>query len=74
MSVFSLTVAEDNPVTSEAVDKLCVELGVELKQDEREDYRRLLAVFHETSEQVMSMPGRLPYPLKYPALEAERIS
>lgn len=62
MSVLSLDVAEDNPVTPEAVDKLCAELGVKLKQNEREDYRRLLAVFHETSEQLMSMPGRPLYP------------
>lgn len=45
-------------MTSETVDKLCSELGVSLKDDEKDEYTRLLAVFHDASEQLMAMEGR----------------
>lgn len=57
MSVFSLDTSHGNPVTTETVDKLCSQLGVTIKDDEKEDYRRLLAVFHDASEQLMGMDG-----------------
>lgn len=57
MSVFTLDAAPGNPVTTETVEKLCTELGVSLKDDEKEEYRRLLAVFHDSSEQLMAMEG-----------------
>lgn len=58
MSVFTLDPTHGNPVTSETVDKLCSELGVSLKDDEKDEYTRLLAVFHDASEQLMAMEGR----------------
>jgi len=58
MSVFSLDTSHGNPVTSETVDKLCSQLGVTMKDNEKEDYRRLLAVFHDASEQLMAMDGK----------------
>jgi amidase len=57
MSVFSLNTSHGNPVTKETVDKLCSQLGVTIKDDEKEDYRRLLAVFHDASEQLMAIEG-----------------
>jgi hypothetical protein len=58
MSVFSLDTSHGNPVTEETVDKLCSQLGVTIKDDEKEDYRRLLAVFHDASEQLMAIDGK----------------
>lgn len=57
MSVFSLDAKQGNPVTTETLDGLCSQLGVRIKDNEREDYRRLLAVFHDASEQLMGMEG-----------------
>lgn len=57
MSVFTLDAAQGNPVTTETVDKLCHHLGVSLKDDEKEEYSRLLAVFHDAIEQLMEMEG-----------------
>ena len=58
MSVFTLDAAQGNPVTTDTVDKLCSELGVSLREDEKEEYRRLLAVFHDASEQLMGLEGK----------------
>lgn len=57
MSVFSLDAKHGNPVTNETVDNLCSKLGVTIEENKREDYRRLLAVFHDASELLMSMDG-----------------
>jgi len=59
MSVFTFDAAQGNPVTTETVDKLCSELGVRLKDEEKEKYRTLLAVFHDASEALMEMEGEL---------------
>lgn len=61
MSVFSLEVDKSNPVTIETVDGLCQTLGVSLKEDEKPDYQRLLAIFHESATALMAMPGTLQY-------------
>jgi amidase len=58
MSVFSLDASHGNPVTQETVDKLCSKLGVSIEEKEKEDYRRLLAVFHDASEQLMALDGK----------------
>ena len=58
MSVFSLDVSQANPVTTETVDNLCSQLGVSIAEQEKEDYRRLLAIFHDASEQLMAMDGK----------------
>ena len=60
MSVFSTTPKEDNPVTTAVLDRVCSSLGVTIKDDEKEDYRRLLAVFHESAEELMAMPDLPP--------------
>lgn len=64
MSVFSLNASQGNPVTSETVDKLCSQLGVSIEHSEKEAYTRLLAVFHDASEQLMAMDGRKTLPSK----------
>jgi amidase len=58
MSVFSLDTSYGNPVTKETVENLCSKLGVTIEETEKEDYRRLLAVFHDASEQLMAMDGK----------------
>jgi amidase len=57
MSVFSINPREDNPVTLAVLDDACKALGVTIKDGEREDYRKLLAVFHESATELMNMPG-----------------
>ena len=59
MSVFTLEPSAGNPVTTDTVDKLCLELGVSLKDEEKDEYTRLLAVFHDATEQLMAMEGRV---------------
>lgn len=58
MSVFSIDPKADNPVTLSVLDDACRELGVTIKDGEREDYRKLLAVFYESAEELMNMPGK----------------
>jgi amidase len=58
MSVFSLEASHGNPVTKETLEKLCSQLGMNIEEKEKEDYRRLLAVFHDASEQLMAMDGK----------------
>jgi amidase len=57
MSVFSLDVQKGNPVTTQTIDDLCQTLGVALKAEEKGDYERLLAIFHDSVEALMAMPG-----------------
>lgn len=59
MSVFSVEPKPGNPVTSAVLDEACKALGVTLKDAEKEDYRRLLAVFHESAEELMNLPGMI---------------
>ena len=57
MSVFTLEAAQGNPVTIETVDKLCKNLGVSLKDAEKDEYKTLLAVFHDASQALLDMEG-----------------
>lgn len=57
MSVFTLEAAQGNPVTTHTVDKLCSDLGVTLKNAEKEEYRKLLAVFHDATQALLDMEG-----------------
>jgi amidase len=57
MSVFSLDAKAGNPVTEDTVAKLCSQLGVSIEKEHEDDYRRLLAVFHDSCEQLMEMDG-----------------
>lgn len=57
MSVFSLDSRAGNPVTAPTVQRLCAQLGVSVEPQYEEDYRRLLAVFHDACESLMKMDG-----------------
>ncbi|KAI8228539.1 Amidase [Colletotrichum sp. SAR 10_96] len=57
MSVFSLNVDKTNPVTAEVLDDSLNALGVTLKNDEKDEYQKLLAVFHESVVGIMSLPA-----------------
>lgn len=57
MSVFSLNVDKTNPVTAEVLGDSLNALGVTLKNDEKDEYQKLLAVFHESVVGIMSLPG-----------------
>lgn len=56
--MFTLEARSGNPVTTQTVDALCSQLGVTIYDHEKEDYRKLLAVFHDASEQLMAMDGK----------------
>ncbi|KAF2729602.1 amidase [Polyplosphaeria fusca] len=60
MSVFSVIPKEGNPVTSAVFEDVCKSLDVATKDEEKEDYRKLLAVFHESAEELMAMPDYEP--------------
>ena len=61
MSVFSVNPQDGNPVTSSVLQETLDKLGgVTIKNEELEDYRRLLAVFHESAEELMAMPDYEP--------------
>ncbi|KAF3036535.1 hypothetical protein E8E11_005879 [Didymella keratinophila] len=60
MSVLSLDVAQGNPLTTSTVDELCAKLGVSIEEKKKEDYRRLLAIFHDASAQLMAMGDYVP--------------
>ncbi|KAL9096619.1 MAG: hypothetical protein Q9165_001106 [Trypethelium subeluteriae] len=55
MSVLSLTPKEGNPVTLNDLQNACASLDVTVKDEEREDYRKLLATFHEAAAELMNM-------------------
>jgi amidase len=73
MSVFSLDASHGNPVTQETLEKLCTKLGVTIEEKEKEDYRRLLAVFHDASDQLMAMDGTQHTLFEYCGLLQEQI-
>lgn len=58
MSVFSVDPKSGNPVTTEVLDEVCKSLGVRIKDEEKEDYRKLLAVFDESARELMAMDGK----------------
>ncbi|KAK5111750.1 hypothetical protein LTR62_004670 [Meristemomyces frigidus] len=60
MSVFSVDPKAGNPVTTEVLNETCQGLGVKLKPEEQEDYRKLLAVFDESARDLMAMDDYLP--------------
>ena len=60
MSVFSVDPKEGGTVTTEALDDICKVFGVKLKDEEKEDYRKLLAVFDESAQELMAMPDYVP--------------
>ena len=57
MSVFSLNINSSNPVTLETLDCVANSLGITIAEHEKEDYLRLLAVYHESAEALMELPG-----------------
>lgn len=60
MSVFSVDPKEGSPVTTQALNDICQTFGIKLKDDESEDYRKLLAVFDESAQEIMAMPDYIP--------------
>ena len=60
MSVFSVDPKADTPITTAVLDDVCKVLGVRLEDEEKEDYRKLLAVFDESAQELMSMPDYIP--------------
>ncbi|EFQ33954.1 amidase [Colletotrichum graminicola M1.001] len=60
MSVFSLEVAKTNPVDGRVLDENLATLGVSVKEEEKDDYQRLLAVFHESVVELVSLPDYVP--------------
>lgn len=61
MSVFSITPKDGNPVTLEVFDTVCSTLDVAVNDaGEKEDLRKLLAVFHEAAEDLMALPDFEP--------------
>lgn len=68
MSVFTFDTRPDNPVTTTELERVCDKLGVTVADAEKEDYRRLLAVFHEAAEGLTALPDYvLPVDLqRYP--------
>ncbi|KAL3479672.1 amidase signature domain-containing protein [Aspergillus californicus] len=60
MSVFSLNIASSNPVNTETIDRVAETLGITIAEDEKEDYVRLLAVYHESVEALMGIPDYVP--------------
>lgn len=59
MSVFSVEPKTGTPVTIEVLDGICEDLGVKIKDEEKEEYRKLLGVFHESAMDLMAMDGML---------------
>lgn len=70
MSVFSVDPKAGNPVTTEVLDEVCKSLGVKIKDEEREDYRKLLAVFDESAMELMDMDGTTTLVLNGPEYDA----
>ncbi|KAL2829400.1 amidase signature domain-containing protein [Aspergillus cavernicola] len=60
MSVFSLNIKQSNPVTTETLDRVAESLGITIAENEKEDYLRLLAVYHESVETLMGLPDYVP--------------
>lgn len=60
MSVFSVDPKEGGQVTTQALNDICKVLGVKLEDHEVEDYRKLLAVFDESAQELMAMPDYVP--------------
>ena len=59
MSVFSLDVSKENPVTAEDLDQACKILGVTIKDAEKAEYVNLLAVYHDSMDKLMAAEGTL---------------
>jgi amidase len=60
MSVFSLDVSSDNPVTVKDLDRACEILGVTIKDEEKAEYVNLLAVYHDSMAKLMAAEDYTP--------------
>lgn len=60
MSLVSLEVGPNNPVTSTTLSSTLARLGVALPPAEIADYTALLAGAHETFQKVLDMPDYVP--------------
>lgn len=59
MSVFSLEVGKQNPVTADVLNSICDDLGMQIEDDEKDEYQRLLAVYHDSVVSLLALPGKL---------------
>lgn len=61
MSVFTFETKQSNPITSQDVVSIGDEFGIkEVDEKSLEDYRTLLAVFHDSCEEIMAMEDYIP--------------
>lgn len=60
MSVFSVKPKEGSDVTTETLDDVCKKLGVRIKDEEKEAYTNLLAVFDESCQKLLALPDYKP--------------
>ena len=60
MSVFSVKPKENSDVTTETLDEVCKKLGVRIKDEEKEAYTNLLAVFDESCQKLLDLPDYKP--------------
>lgn len=60
MSVFSVKRKEGSDVTTETLDEVCKKLGVRIKDEEKEAYTNLLAVFDESCQALLELPDYKP--------------
>ncbi|GAB7334393.1 hypothetical protein MBLNU13_g06403t1 [Cladosporium sp. NU13] len=62
MSVFFKDIQPGNPVKSGDVEALLQPLGLCIKSEESDDYKRLLAAVHDCAERVSGLPDYQPIP------------
>lgn len=60
MSVFTFETTKNNPVTTETIVGLAKEFGVEENEKDLEDYKTLLAVFHDSCVEIEQMEDYIP--------------
>ena len=75
MSVFSVDPKAGSKVTTAVLDEVCDGLGVRIKDEEKEDYTKLLAVFDEGCQELMAMEDYVPQVdlLRFPRNEVRQL-
>lgn len=58
MSVLSVDPKAGTTITTAVLDEVCNRLGVRIRDEEKEDYTKLLAVFDEGCQELMAMDGK----------------
>lgn len=60
MSVLSVDPKAGTTITASVLDEVCNGLGVQIRDEEKEDYTKLLAVFDEGCQELMAMDDYIP--------------